>query len=67
MTVKELKEKITSIPEEFDNMEIITDDPYFGEECYLGDPYEKVVGLETYVTDYCGRFENEMYYMHMFT
>ena len=65
MTVKELKEKIAAIPEEFDNMKILTDDPDYDEYC-MGDSYEEVIGITCYDTKrrcFGSAFGDDCYYI----
>ena len=49
MTVKELKDKINKIPEEYDNLPIITDDPDYGITRNLGSSDIDVDDIDAFV------------------
>lgn len=49
MTVKELKDRVNMIPEEYDNLPIITDDPDYGITRNLGSSDIDVDDIDTCV------------------
>lgn len=51
MTVKELKELVSKIPDEFNSFPIVTQDKNYGEYC-MGELYTLVDGIDTYKTNY---------------
>lgn len=51
MTVKELKEKINSIPETMDNMQVVIERPDYNDHC-LGDGMEEVTRVDVWKYDW---------------
>ena len=59
MTVKELKNFVNNISEEYDNKKIITDDKDYNEYC-IGDSFCDIKNLDGYII-------NELYYLRFET
>ena len=51
MTVKELKELVSKIPDEYNDLPIVIDDKNYNEYC-MGNGYELADNIDTYKTIY---------------